>query len=651
MIFLIIQYLVLTNLHRNLSYVVDLYFSFKDYTITHNDLFFSILSLSCLADSSKSTSCINYMKKLNDLLANNKSMIETTNLLNGKLIDLKQLIFGQNELLLEMLNSKLSKLLVYLSNDQFNINANIFHYKINQNFTNNLIKLSLSQENINFNDFILLITSRFRILTRDYDQVSQPIYILNKTGEEVFNNLFITEKLSTYQENIYLMILDFRAFCQQIDLIYFVISQNIINLKIKEKKLIYGINIINFIFLIIYILLLISYISMYYIIIFKIIKNIAKNSRERIGKTTIKEIMQKKINNLKLLLMFYENDINKIINNLNRIYDDYKENYNLKIKEEWKLFKRYEAKEIKSNQNENLFNSIKLIKRYKLLELSGKKFIYLYSMLFTIIISLILYISILIIWYIYFKKDNIVAEWSPLTSQASLETSKLMTSLLTMIYNNQTLGEISLSFKTKDYISYIYTKLTDLYQADKYKDILMSITNFQEKDLNYDCTYFYNNLNNEFFSSLLNKFIDEQEELNNTINSFCKMSKSMDFENYKTIFLQLFSLVKLRMINFKNYEYNDIIEFIDKYEIYKIELMYLLTYSYWLDLLNQNIHLSMTTMTNKMKTDANVSLVIVLILVIILIFLTFFIYIRNIKNDCKNFNQIRKLFRVHNSNE
>ena len=390
---------------------------------------------------------------------------------------------------------------------------------------------------------------------------------------------------------------------------------------------------------------------MYYIIILKIIKKIVKNSRERLGKTTIKEIMQKKINNLKLLLKFYENDINKTINNLNRIYDDYKENYNLKIKEEWKLYKRYEAKEIKSNQNENLFNSIKLLRRYKLFELSGKKYIYFYSMVFTIIISLILYISILIIWYIYFKKDKILNEWIPLTNGPSLDISSLMTNLLTMIYNNRTLGEISLSFKTKDYISYIYTKLTNLYQADKYKDIIVSITKLGDKNLNYDCSYFYNNLNNELFSSLLNKFIDEQEELNNTINSFCKMSKAMDFENYKAIFLQLFSLVKLSMINFKNYEYNGIIEFIAKYEIYKIEIMYLFTFSFWLDLLNQNIEQSMIIMTNKMKIDINVCLVILLILVIILIFLTFFTYIRNIKNDCKNFIHIRKLFRVYNSNE
>jgi len=262
-----------------------------------------------------------------------------------------------------------------------------------------------------------------------------------------------------------------------------------------------------------------------------------------------------------------------------------------------------------------------------------------------------LYISIFIIWNLYFKTDKLLGEWSPLASGASLDTSMLMSNLLTMIYNNQTLDEISLSFKTKDYISYIYTKLTNLYQADKYKTIILNINNFGGMNPNYDCIVFYNNLNNEFFSSLLNKFIGEQEELNNTINSFCKMSKVMDFENYKAIYLQLFSLVKLSMINFKNYEYNDIIEFIDKYEIYKIEIMYQLTYVYLLDILNQNIQQTMMIMINKMKIDINVSSSIALLLIIILLFLTFFIYIRNVKNDCKNVIHIRKVFRVYNSNE
>ena len=78
--------------------------------------------------------------------------------------------------------------------------------------------------------------------------------------------------------------------------------------------------------------------------------------------------------------------------------------------------------------------------------------------------------------------------------------------------------------------------------------------------------------------------------------------------------------------------------------------MYLLIYSFWLDLLNQNEHQSMIIMVNKMKTIINVSFIILLLLVIILIFLTFFIFIRNIKNDCKNFIHIRKLFQINENN-
>ena len=47
--------------------------------------------------------------------------------------------------------------------------------------------------------------------------------------------------------------------------------------------------------------------------------------------------MKNKIDNLKLLLKFHYNDINKTIYNLNKIYDDYRDSYNLKIKEELKL--------------------------------------------------------------------------------------------------------------------------------------------------------------------------------------------------------------------------------------------------------------------------------------------------------------------------
>ena len=54
-----------------------------------------------------------------------------------------------------------------------------------------------------------------------------------------------------------------------------------------------------------------------------------------------------------MLLKFYENDMNKIMKDLNNIYNDYKDNYNLKIKEEARLFKK-EGKNEMINKNKNV---------------------------------------------------------------------------------------------------------------------------------------------------------------------------------------------------------------------------------------------------------------------------------------------------------
>ena len=61
---------------------------------------------------------------------------------------------------------------------------------------------------------------------------------------------------------------------------------------------------------------------------------------EKLDNVTIKDIFRKKLDNVKLILSFYEKDISSTINDLNDIYHSYKESYNLKLKEETKNVKR-----------------------------------------------------------------------------------------------------------------------------------------------------------------------------------------------------------------------------------------------------------------------------------------------------------------------
>jgi len=59
-----------------------------------------------------------------------------------------------------------------------------------------------------------------------------------------------------------------------------------------------------------------------------------------------------------------------------------------------------------------------------------------------------------------------------------------------MIYNNQTLEDISEPYKSNDYISYIYTKLANLYESDRYKNHISKVFEMKETDMAYDCKIF-----------------------------------------------------------------------------------------------------------------------------------------------------------------
>jgi len=194
--------------------------------------------------------------------------------------------------------------------------------------------------------------------------------------------------------------------------------------------------------------------------------------------------------------------------------------------------------------------------------------------------SLFFYLVIILHWAFYYKEDKVVSNWIPLVSEVSTETNKLMLNFLLMIYNNQTLEDISEPYKSNDYISYIYTKLANLYESDRYKNHISKVFEMKETDMTYDWEDFYKNLAHVLFLKLLDKFNDNQTKFNSSILTFWEMAKVMEFKNNKSIYLQFYNLIKVSMENFGNDNYTKIIDFIDDFEIYKIEIMYFLTYIY-----------------------------------------------------------------------
>ena len=645
-IFIIFQIIYLILFYKEVCEKNNYYLLLKDYSNNYNILFLSILSLICLAESIDSYYCINKMNEVTNNLNYNQSI---------DFVNLTDILLIQNEILIENLESKLDILNKYLAlyNEKTFINKikiNISYYKINQIFKNNEFYLSLTKENLIYSDFIKLMTSRFKTVLNDYNFLNSPIYILNKTGNEVFNNVLIRQRLDSSQENIYLIILDSKSFMDHFEIVTADISTNISKLKLKLKYLIYFFINLDMFFLIIIIISLVLYLGINMLIIVKIINDININMKQKIGNNTIKDILRRKIDNLKLLLKFYENDINIIIKDLNNIYNDYRDNYNLKMKEESKLLKK-EENEGKKNKIINCSSIIRIFKNFNLFKYSKRRKRYVYSLLFIIILTSFLYIITIIIWSFYLQKDDKVFSWVRSCTHTLRATSNLMNNFILMIYNNQTLNEISETVDSKDFVSYIYTELTDFYQGEKYFHSLSDTITIKDQNINYDCELFYRKLENELFEKLKKRFINQEEKLYNTMIHFCQQTNIMMIKNYKSIYLQLFSKIKNLMETFKNTNYKDIIKYIHENSIDKVEITFLIIYTYFVDFLSTNFKITIASMEKQLKDKIIITAIIFIILLLCIVFLTNFIYIKNVNKECKKFIQIRKIFKVCNINE
>ena len=657
-VFLIAQTLFNRKTQNSLLKKNDFYILLRHYKSNNEKLFFSVLSLVCLANNYNTSNCTHYMNELIKLSGGAYSSFGLNKIGQNmsSFIDFTELIFNQNHFIYEDLSLQLTSIIKYLSlfdKENFikHFKENVSHYKINQNFENETLTLSLSKEYLTFFDFLLLLTSRYGIITKNIDDLSNPIYILNKTGVEIFNNIYNKQKLNSYQLNIYLMILDYQSFSENLDAAIKGLGNHNSKLRLKFKNLLYLFIILNILFVFVIVLILSIFISLYFLIILNTLKNINDKLEEKLGETSIKEILRKKIYNLKLILSFYENDLNVPINDLNTIYNDYKDNLNTKVKEEMKMNKK-EGKNLLENNKKNCIQIFKIIKKYELLKYSGRKSIYINSLIFIIIISLAIFIIILLKWLIFFKRSNITSSWIKLSEDINISTNQLMNNLLIMVYNNQTLDDISQALQAKDYISYIFIKLGQLYDAGGIFSQLTFLTPVYNNDnIYYDCWLFYKTLQDDLFDKIKNKYINEQDNLFITMYIFCEWSKAMVFKNYKTIYLQLYNNMEIVMENFNNLTYQKIVYFFNEYTLIKIEIIFLITYIYLMEIMNKNTRFFIIKVLNIMMSNVNLTSILFFLLLIILIIIIFVIYIRNVNNDCKKFIQIRKVFKVCNLNE
>ena len=670
-IILFLEYLVLKLFHSNLSKDVNFYLSLSQYYIIYCRIFCSTLSLSCIGKSPDSTDCLYGIREFSESLMNdyNNSNYENATesdeglgLLSLLFVNFEELLFNQEQVtyyLLETTKDYIINYLVDINEEKYNkiFEGNLTYHKITQHFEKGELNLIIKKEKISFNDALLLMTSRFAILSKDIRDLKYPIYLLNKFDEKTtFTNVNRKKNLNSYQENFYALLFDNTEFITYLNETVFYVEKLAFDKMNSFKKNIYLILLINIILYLVIFTILFGYMCIYLIMIFQILKNIYTFLNEKLGDIPIKDLMKKKMDNLKMLLLFYEKDINSTINELNSIYHNYKESYNLKLKEESKNVKRENMKEKEKetkNNNSNLFKLFKCKFFNIFFTYSTKKNIYIYSIILLIIFVVLIFLIYIIILLQHLKKQNNILRWVDLSKGLSTSTNLLMTNFLIMVFTNQSFTEISSKFPNKDYISYIYTNLKDLYEAGELAKNFQNLLLYTERTIKYDCEKFYLNLDYPYFNLLLSKY-----KLNNdtdrfyfTLSFFCQMTSIMSLKNYKTIYMKLFNPILDINQNFKKGNYTEIINFISYNNFSGMEIIFFIVYVYLLDILNSNIQIILGNILNEINKKIDILGIILIIGFLHLIFSIFFTFTRNINNDCKNFMQMKKIFKVCNIND
>ena len=646
----IIEIIILLFSHSHLLKITKLYWLLSDYYQYFNRVFFSIQALTCIGKSPYSVDCISFIEEI--------SYFNNTNFINTK-----ELIFNQQKILTHLMEENvksINELLININDKNIlqYFKGNAFHYTINQNYENNSNSyiFTASKNVISFNDYLLLTASRYSILSQNFEEINSPVYLLNKTdeNEKVFNNINKKNKLNPYQERFYLLQLDNTPLYLYLSDTILQLEKNVFGEKNKLKKLIVIIIIINFILYIIILIILFGYCCFFLVIIFSILKNINNFINEKFEKTDIKQIMNEKIEKLKLMLSFYENNIISIVNDLNSIYNNYKENYYLKIKDD-AMFNKKENKNEKNKDNA-IMEYIKFIKfRYFniFIKYSKKKQIYIYSFICLIIIILALFLILLIIWMNFFIFDENVSIWVDLSHESHSSVGDIIANIMIMIFTNRTYSEVSSHLITKDFTADIYMKLVNFYEIEKQKNKISNFFLENEKEIIYECDKFYYSLDNELFNKIKDIYAirNETNKLFNTYISFCENTHIMHLKNDKTTFFQLVNPLDETMQNLRNENYTIIFDILGKSQFKWVENIFLLLHIDILKIMYDNIQNIFFADITEIKIKIIWSGIIFLIIFVALDIIILLGFVYNINNECKNFLQLKKIFKVCNINE
>ena len=663
-IIILVEYLYFNKLksdayNNNFSYI-----NYRGFFRLYYQLFSSILGVACIPESLGSTTCRNFISIFNKVYS--ETYPENT-------FNFTEYLLVQNEILAKKImeeKANIIKINDYIGTQRYNelFNSKIKHIQINQRITKNGTNYTKKEMDINFFESLLILCNSFGVLTENPVFVmKQPVYFLNKS-KEPFSNLDKQSQLTTYQEEIYKMILNYKYYSKQFALI----DEKLFSV-LNTKSLFIKIIIFLFVNLNTVLYFIIDTLIYIFLICFdKIIISVLNYVLMTINSKTegfdFNFIFTKKIDNLEIVLELYKSSPLEAIQNLNILYNDY--NQYLINRNKLAMMDSNKKSLIKMNSDSNkgmeeIPKEQQIISRKDIdkLKINSK---YEYVLFLMLAVILIIYLTFLFLWVDYFslktKLFNIIDK-NARVENACYEAFNMYE---LMIFNNYTLEEMG---EFLEFTNDNEGKETNISEADSnlifntfYQDLYLLFdlekdqenigTMYQDfEDLaEFNCI----NMVVTFKYETLEK-VDElitNVDIKQKLVEICIISHITESRNLKTIFERHFQFIKNGMLSLTDFSFEGLNKNLEQTTIGRIAFFFFTTTIYIIEVTTSIPHKdSITKLMSLLGERLLITEIVFVIFGIALIVIILFFYIYNINKFCKQIFLLRKIFNIFEMHE
>ena len=646
MVVLILQLKILKN---TISSYYENYFEIRQTIRTFQQFSYTFFTVICIVRFDNGT-CRRYISTLD------------TQEFNQTLFNIEQ-----NNILAEFFSYSIDKVLLNAETINDNrlyqlLQGNISYYLMNMKKLNNKYNITQTRIDTTFSDALLLLSNNMRIMvskeskikTRDYE----PIYLLSGLKNPFKNIKNLEDDFSDFQTSVYTYLLNYKLYVQR----FSSLSQRLNDLiNEKNKKLIKIVNIFHniiFFVMISQIIIILYYLLTFNRILARIINSIIiKFDQIFDNEIDFKKLFSIKINLLESLVYIYSNNPINYINEINKNCIKYKNLINIKKKNEQKLNMNKKGNE---EEDESLLfkDKQKYVNWIEIYKKGYNKF-YIFFTLIIAVIDIIVYVIVFGVWIDYDNKSEATLELIYYSWNFEHDTLRLVNFYHTMVFNNQTLEDITNDYFSDDKyncIERIHQILFSYYELNqkrkKISNIYKTFGDFSE----YNCKSLYDTMksidDNSFIQTL--KVMEEKHNISQnllTINFIkeCEETNSFIGESISPAFQSLYQKIIDSMILLSNRTYEAMIDKIFNSNLPKISSIFLNVTRYIIYIVGKIVY---TDATRKITDILGKTIIVTLILYIssefTLFIFFFFIYILNINKECKNMIRLKNVFEVTN---